>query len=478
MADAMSYSEFVDLCRNGEGVHLTDAERDGVRDSRRAVEEVLEANPENSYYGINTGVGALLDKRVPADRIKEYQENLIVSHACGVGPALERDMTKGMLLHMILNLKKGCSVIRLPTLELLIEMFNRDIIPRVPEKGSLGASGDLIPQAHVALALIGRGQVFFGDKEKALPSKSVLRDCGLQPVELEAGEAIALLNGTSLMTSYMTFLVFHADILIEAADRVAAWTSAILGCDSQSYDGELHSLRPHPGQVITALRLRSILGEMNARKRSSSLQDAYSLRCVPQVHGAFREALFRAREVVNIEINSFGGNPLVLFDAGKPRVVQGSGNFHGQILAQTADSLALALCSLAGISERRMERLLNGKVSGMPPFLAKEGGLNTGLMIAQYAAAALVSENKTLAHPASVDSIPVSAGQEDFVSMGAWAVRKAWEILKNTEYVVAIETMCASQASDPREDRVFSEEIETARQLIHKGGFPGSDTGS
>jgi histidine ammonia-lyase len=379
---------------------------------------------------------------------------------------------------MILNLKKGCSVVALPTLELLIEVFNRDVIPRVPEKGSLGASGDLIPQAHVALAIIGRGQVFFGDNGEALPSKSVLRDCGLQPVELEAGEAIALLNGTSLMTSYLAFLVFHADILIEAADRAAAWTSAILGCDSQSYDGEVHSLRPHPGQVITALRLKNILGDRNPRRGSASLQDAYSLRCVPQVHGAFREALFRAREVVNIEINSFGGNPLVLFDAGKPRIVQGSGNFHGQILAQTADSLALALCSLAGISERRMERLLNGKVSGMPPFLAKEGGLNTGLMIAQYAAAALVSENKTLAHPASVDSIPVSAGQEDFVSMGAWAVRKAWEILKNTEYVIAIETVCASQASDPREDRVFSEEIETARQLIHRGGFPDSEAGS
>jgi len=194
------------------------------------------------------------------------------------------------------------------------------------------------------------------------------------------------------------------------------------------------------------------------------------------VHGAFREALYKARDVANIEINSFGGNPLILFEAKKPRIVQGSGNFHGQILAQTADSLSLALCSLAGISERRIERLLNDKLSGLPPFLAKRGGLNTGLMIAQYAAAALVSENKTLAHPASVDSISVSAGQEDFVSMGAWAVRKAWEILQNTEYVIAIEALCASQASHPEEDRVLSEDIEKTRRLIHEGGFLDDET--
>lgn len=476
MTDEMNYCEFVELCRSEEKVHLTEAEKDRIRESRKALEEVLRANPEKSYYGINTGVGALLNKRVPAGRMKEYQENLIMSHACGVGPALERDIARGMMLHMILNLRKGCSIIRLPTLELLIEMFNRDIIPHIPEKGSLGASGDLIPQAHIALALIGRGHVFLGDDEKVVPSEALLKDCGLQPVELEIGEAIALLNGTSLMTSYLAFLVFQADILVEAADEAAAWTSAILGCDSQSYEEQLQSLRPHPGQVITALKLRDILSKKNAQRRSSLLQDAYSLRCIPQVHGAFRDTLFQAREVVNIEINSFGGNPLILLEAEKARIVQGSGNFHGQILAQTADSLSLALCSLAGICERRIERLLNEKLSGLPPFLARAGGLNTGLMIAQYTAAALVSENKTLAHPASIDSIPVSAGQEDFVSMGAWAVRKAWEILKNTEYVIAIETICASQASDPRDDRVLSEDIERTRQLIHKGGFSGGET--
>lgn len=475
MTDEMNYSEFVALCQGGDKFGLTEREKDRVRDSRRAFDEVLRANPEKPYYGVNTGVGALLNKRVPANRMKEFQENLIMSHACGVGPALEKDIARGMMLHMILNLRRGCSIIKLSTLELLIEMFNRNIVPRVPEKGSLGASGDLIPQAHIALALIGRGEVLCEDSKMVLSSESVLQDCGLQPAELEIGEAIALLNGTSLMTSYLAFLVFQADILIEAADMAAASTTAILGCDSQSYGDQLQSLRPHPGQVITARKLRDALEKKNVQRRSSLLQDAYSLRCIPQVHGAFREALFKARDVVNIEINSFGGNPLILFEAKKPKIVQGSGNFHGQILAQTADCLSLALCSLAGISERRIERLLNDKLSGLPPFLAKGGGLNTGLMIAQYVAAALVSENKTLAHPASIDSIPVSAGQEDFVSMGAWAVRKAWEILKNTEYVIAIEALCASQASQPGEDRVFSKDIEKTYQLIHKGGFLDSE---
>ena len=471
MTNEMNYSEFVALCRGEEKIALTKEEKDRIRESRKAFEEVLRTDAERPYYGINTGVGALLNKRVPANRMKEFQENLIMSHACGIGPALENEIAKGMMLHMILNLKKGCSVIRLSTLELLIEMFNRDIIPRVPGKGSLGASGDLIPQAHIALALIGRGDVLCRDSSMLLPSESVFQNHGLKSAELEVGEAIALLNGTSLMTSYLAFLVFQADILVETADTVAASTTAILGYNSQSFEDQLHSLRPHPGQIATALNLRNILKRKNAERRSSLVQDAYSLRCIPQVHGAFREALYRARDVANIEINSFGGNPLILFEGKKPRIVQGSGNFHGQILAQTADSLSIALCGLAGISERRIERLLNDKLSGLPPFLAKTDGLNTGLMIAQYTAAALVSENKTLAHPASVDSIPVSAGQEDFVSMGAWAVRKAWEILKNTEYVIAIEALCAAQASQPEKDRVLSEDIEKTRRLIHKGGF-------
>ena len=258
-------------------------------------------------------------------------------------------------------------------------------------------------------------------------------------------------------------------MLVRIADTAGALTSDILGTNAQSVDEQLHSLRPHPGQVATARRLRTLLKNGQAGSTRGPLQDAYSLRCIPQVHGAFRDVLTRAREVVNIEINSFCGNPLVSFRDGQPRIIHGSGNFHGQVLAQTADSLSCALSSLAGMSERRIERLLNQEYSGLPPFLARKDGLNTGLMLAQYTAAALVSENKTLAHPASVDSIPVSAGQEDFVSMGGWATRKAWEILQNTEYVIAIEILCASQVTDPVADRVLSEEIERTFQAVHRG---------
>lgn len=469
MKGKLNYSELVEICRGGRKLALTRKQRDAVGESRRVFEEIMRADPQRPYYGINTGVGALLDRRVPDSRMREFQENLVMSHCSGVGPAVEREIARGMLLHMILNLKKDCSLIRLPTLELLIELFNRDIIPVIPRKGSLGASGDLAPQAHVALALIGRGDVCRGDGEKPLPARSVLNDHGLQPAALEMGEAIALLNGTSLMTSYLAFLVYHADQLVETADVAGALTSDILGTNAQSVDEQLHSLRPHPGQVATARRLRTLLKNGQAGGKQGPLQDAYSLRCIPQVHGAFRDVLARAREVVNIEINSFCGNPLVSFRDGQPRIIHGSGNFHGQVLAHTADSLSCALCSLAGISERRIERLLNQQYSGLAPFLARKDGLNTGLMLAQYTAAALVSENKTLAHPASVDSIPVSAGQEDFVSMGCWAARKAWEILQNTEYVIAIELLCASQATDPVADRILSEEIEKAFQMVHRG---------
>lgn len=407
MKDRISYSEFVALCRGEKKIKLTEAEKEKIRESRKVFEEILEANPETAYYGVNTGVGALLDKRIPKDRMGEFQENLIMSHACGIGKAVEKEIVKGMMLHMILNLRSGNSSIRLETLELLIKMFNANIIPIVPEKGSLGASGDLVPQAHIALALI--------------------RDGG---AKLEAGEAIALLNGTSFMTSFLAFSVFHADNLIRVAEMAAAFTSKAL-------DG------------------------------SRPLQSAYSLRCIPQVHGTVRDVLRNTKEALEKKINDFSGNPVIL--AKEKKIFQGSGNFHGQSLSQAADNLSIALATLANISERRIERLLNPNLSGLTPFLAKNSGLNTGLMIAQYTAASLVSENKTLAHPASVDSISVSAGQEDFVSMGAWATRKCWEICRNAEYVIAIELLCASQAFHPKEDRVISEEIERIYRLIHGG---------
>jgi len=482
MKDKLDYAGFVDLCRRAKLIELEEGERHRMRESRKAFEGVLKSNPGKSYYAINTGVGALLNRRIPKDRMEEFQENLIMGHACGIGDPLEPEIVRGIMLHMILNLKKGYSGIRLQTLELLIEMFNRNIIPVVPAKGSLGASGDLVPHAHIALALIGRD------------AQQILCTAGLEPVKLQVGEAIALLNGTSFMTSFLAFLVFRSDNLIRTADVAAAMTIEALGCSAQSFERELQRLRPHPGQITTARDLNRVLVKSKrGRNQAGSLQDAYSLRCVPQVHGAFRDILSQTRAIVDIEINSFGGNPWISTRGKRTEIHQGSGNFHGQILAHAADSLSIALCSIAGISERRIDRLLSRGENGLPLFLARNEGLNTGLMITQYSAAALVSENKTLAHPASVDSIPVSAGQEDFVSMGAWAVRKAWEICKNTEYVIAIEILCAAQALDFRgplpetskmaeiheivrshvphfeKSRVLADDIEELYQLVHNG---------
>ena len=481
--DKLDYFEFVDLCRGQRTIELKGRDKERIRQSRKAFEGILKSNPHRSYYAINTGVGALLNRRIPKGRMEEFQENLIMSHTCGVGPPLEREIVRGIMLHMILNLKKGYSVMRLPTLELLVEMFNRDIIPVVPAKGSLGASGDLVPQAHIALALIGR------DPQRVLPT------AGLEPAKLQVGEAIALLNGTSFMTSCLAFLAFQSDNLIRTADIAAVMTIEALGCGTKSFEPELQELRPHPGQITTAHYLNRLLlrKTKGGKKPAYSLQDAYSLRCIPQVHGAFRDVLSRVRDVVDTEINSFGGNPWISTKGEKTEICEGSGNFHGQILAHAADSLSIALCSISGISERRIDRLVSRGANGLPLFLARNQGLNTGLMITQYTAAALVSESKTLAHPASVDSIPVSAGQEDFVSMGGWAVSKAREICRNTEYVIAIEILCAAQALDFREplpeesrlakihevvrsrvahfekSRVLAEDIKEIYELVHNG---------
>ena len=479
--DKLNYSEFVNLCRGQRTIKLEATDRERIRQSRKVFENVLKSNPDKSYYAVNTGVGALLNRRIPKGRMGEFQENLIMGHSCGVGPPLEKEIIKGIMLHMILNLKKGYSGIRLPTLEILVQMFNRDIIPVVPAKGSLGASGDLIPQGHIALALIGRDP------------QQILAAAGLEPAKLQIGEAIALLNGTSLMTSCLAFLVFQSDDLIRAADIAAAMTVEALDCNTQSFEPELQELRPHPGQITTANYLNRLLLKTKGKKSAYELQDAYSLRCIPQVHGAFRDVLSSARAVVDTEINSFGGNPWISTTEEKNEIREGSGNFHGQILAHAADSLSIALCSISGISERRIDQLVTCCANGLPFCLTRNEGLNTGLMITQYTAAALVSENKTLAHPASVDSIPVSAGQEDFVSMGGWAVRKAREICRNTEYVIAIEILCAAQALDFREplpkksriakiheiirsrvahfqkSRVLAEDIEEVYGLVHDG---------
>lgn len=426
-----------------EKISLSVKEKKGVRESRKTLEKILEENPRRLYYGINTGVGALLNKVIPKEKLEEFQKNLIRSHSCGIGDPLDKNIVRGMMLHMILNLKKGYSGIRLETLELLIEMFNRDLIPVVPEVGSVGASGDLVPQAHIALALIGEGEILYGpDRNRRTQAIHVFLVEGLKPAKLKAGEAIALLNGTSLMTSYLAWTVFRAEWLIQVANIAAAMAIVSLGGSIKSFDERIQELRPHFGQKKVAQHILYLLEGAREREPHTLLQDAYSLRCVPQVHGPIQETILRARDIIEKEINSFCGNPVVF----EKEVCQGSGNFHGQILAQLSDELSISLTNLSAISERRIERLLNPKLSGLPPFLIKGDETNSGLMVAQYTAAALVAENKVLASPASIHSISVSAGQEDFVSMGAFAARKVWQICKNTEYVVAIEILCALQA--------------------------------
>ncbi len=441
MKEIFDLKDFISLIDGKEKITLSSKDKERVRKSRSALRAILKANPDRLYYGINTGVGALLNIRIPQKKLEAFQKNLIRSHCCGVGNPLQKEVVKGMMLHMILSHKKGCSGIRLKTLELLIEMFNRDLIPVVPEIGSVGASGDLVPQAYIALSLIGEGNVWYGVlRDEPVQSSIVFFREGLDHLRLKTGEAIALINGTGLMTSFLAQTVFKAKSLISIANIVSAMAVAALGGSPQPFDERIHDLRPHLGQKIVAREIRKLL--YGSRECQKALQDAYSLRCIPQVHGPIYETILRAEETVVREINSFTGNPII----SENEIVHGGGNFHGQILAQLADELSTSLTNLSAISERRIERMLNPKLSGLPPFLAKGDETNSGLMVVQYTAAALVAENKTLAAPASIHSIPVSANQEDFVSMGAFAARKCWQICKNAEYVVAIELLCAAQA--------------------------------
>ncbi len=422
--DRLSPVDFVELCRGAGKIELNRGEKEAVEKGRGILEKAIQSGEE--YYAVNTGVGALLDRRIPPNKMLEFQENLILSHACGVGKSLEEDIVKGMMLHMILNLKSGYSGIRLETLELLIEMFNRNIIPVVPEKGSLGASGDLIPQAHIALAVIGRGRVC-RMPGAICPAIEEFDRHNLRPVKLRSGEAITLLNGTSLMTSLMAFAVVCAKNLLTTAHIAAAMSIAALGGNHEAFDFKAQKWNYRAYRDVSANFIRFLLSSkkqhFNDQPRiKNKRQKSYSLRCSPRVLGSFLETLSRyVWPLVSDEINNFSGNPEIFLES--ETVAQGRDNFHGQSLAQAADTLAVVLANLSGISERRIDKLLNGSSKDLPLFLMRGGGLNTGLMIVQYTAASLVAENRFLANPVSVHSIPVAAGQEDFVSMGALGAR-------------------------------------------------------
>lgn len=445
----LTVEQVLRVARLGAGVRLASEARERVHEGRRQVEAALRRN--RPLYGVNTGVGALSQVSVPSERLGELQVNMVRSHAAGVGEPLDRETVRALLLARANGLALGHSGVRPVVVERLLEWLNAGVHPVVPCQGSVGASGDLAPLAHLTLALAGEGMAEF--RGEVLPSRQALASAGLEPLSLDVGEGVALINGTQLMAAILALAVADARALVKVADVAAALTLEALGGIAGAFDERLARVRPHPGQGRSAANLRRLLaGSRHVRPAGEGprVQDAYSLRCVPQVHGASRDAVEFVAGVVEVELNSATGNPL-LFDGGPdgPAVVSG-GNFHGQPLALAGDFLAIALAALAGISERRIERLVNPSLSGLPPFLSPDPGVGTGYMLAQYTAAALVSENKVLAHPAGVDSIPTSANQEDYVSMGTVAARKAARVLRHAQQVLGIELVCAAQALEFR----------------------------
>ncbi len=416
-----------------------------VKKNRQVVDRALAS--EQAVYGISTGFGKFKDIFIKPEDRKRLQKNLLLSHAAGVGPLFETEIVRAMLVLRANALAKGYSGVRLDLLDLLLALLNKGIHPLIPQQGSLGASGDLAPLSHLALVLIGCGQAEY--KGEFLSGAEALEKAGLSPLELEAKEGLALTNGTQLMSAMGAQLIKETGSLVKLADIIGAMSlEAQLG-SPRAFAEKIHRVRPHKGQLASASNLRRLLAGseiVESHRDCPMVQDAYSLRCMPQVHGASRQALEHAKEVFEIEINSATDNPLVFED----EIISG-GNFHGQPLALVLDYLAIAIAELANISERRTERLVNPALSnGLPAFLTCNAGTESGYMIAQYTAASLVSENKVLAHPASVDSIPTSANQEDHVSMGANAGRKARMILTNTLNVLAIELLCACQGLDFR----------------------------
>ncbi|HEY1270621.1 MAG TPA: histidine ammonia-lyase [Terriglobales bacterium] len=417
----------------------------------RALVDALVAGDHVSY-AITTGVGKLSDVRSPHDQIRELQVNLLRSHAVGVGDPLSIPETRAMMLLRANSLAKGYSGVRVAVIDTLCEMLNRGVTPYVPSQGSVGASGDLAPLAHLALALIGEGECLEGGNR--IPSAEALKRAGIKPLVLEAKESISLINGTQGMLAVGALALLAAETLVRSSDVIAALSLDALRGTDVAFDDRIHRARPHAGQLATAANLRRLLEGSQIRashKDCSRVQDAYSLRCIPQVHGAVRDTLSHCREVMEIEANSAVDNPLVFVNSsGEPSGdVLSGGNFHGEPVAFALDFLGIALTALAGISERRIERLVNPSLNeGLPPFLAHGAGLNSGFMMPQVTAAALVSENKVLAHPASVDSITTSGNKEDYVSMGMTAALKLRRIVENTRNVLAIEAMAAAQAID------------------------------
>ena len=435
------------VASDGAKVRLGPEAARRISEARRYVDEIADASAP--IYGITTGVGKLKDVVIPRDHRQELQRNLVLSHAAGVGAPLSEVETRALMLLLAASLARGASGVRREVVDLVVACLNARVHPVVPEQGSVGSSGDLAPLAHVAACLIGEGAAWRDGR--VVSGRAALADAGLAPLTLEAKEGLALLNGTHLMAGIGALVVLEAARLATLADVSGAMSLEALMGTNTAFDGRIHALRPHPGQQASAANLRALTadsGIIASHADCTRVQDAYSLRCMPQVHGSAREAIGFARGMLERELASVTDNPLVF---AADRAVLSGGNFHGEPLGLVLDTLAIGLAQLGGIAERRIDRLVNPLVSdGLPAFLSPSGGLNSGYMIAQYVAAALASELKGSAHPASVDSIPTSALQEDYNAMGAGAALKARRALANARQILAIELLLAAQALDFR----------------------------
>lgn len=446
-------------------IKLSESSITQVNRSREIIERIVQSG--NVVYGVNTGFGKFSDVKISEDKIDLLQENLVKSHAAGVGNPFSDEIVKIMLLLKANGLAKGFSGVRLEVVNTLIQMFNHGVIPVIPEKGSVGSSGDLAPLAHLALVMIGQGEALFHGQR--MHGADAMQRAGIPVLKLRSKEGLAILNGTQTMTSVACVNLIRAFNILECADILGAMSTEVLLCTRSAFDERIHKARNQEGQIISAENLRTLLKDsplIRSHADCGKVQDAYSVRCMPQVHGASRDAVHHVKLVVEREINAATDNPLIFVDNGE---VLSGGNFHGQPVAIVMDFLAIAMSEIGNISERRTAWMMDSNLSdGLPSFLAKDGGLNSGYMIAQYAAAALVSENKSLCHPASVDSIPTSANKEDHVSMGTIGARKCLQIIENVESILAIEWLCASQAGDFRKPIEFAPRTKRAHELLRE----------
>jgi histidine ammonia-lyase len=464
--ETLSLSQIAQVAYDGEAIRIAASAHRRIEASRKVIEEIVTKGAV--VYGVSTGFGKLSDVHVPAVELRQLQLNLVRSHACGIGNPLSAPEVRAMILLRANVLALGFSGIRREVIEQLCELNNRAVVPVIPEKGSVGASGDLAPLAHLSLALIGEGEAFY--EGERLPGGDALRKAGLKPVQLEAKEGLALLNGTQAMHAVGGLALFRAQRLARVADIAGAMTLEALKGTPTAFDARIHEARPHPGQQAVAEHLLGLLRDSEIRQshvaNDPRVQDAYSLRCMPQVHGAVRGALDHCEQVLEIESRSATDNPLVFSDGGD---VLSGGNFHGAPLALALDYAAIAVTDLMSISERRTDRLVNPDLSeGLPPFLSPHAGTHSGFMILHVAAVALLNEAKVLAHPASVDNLPTSGGKEDHVSMGMTAALKLRSIVENAEHLLAIELLSAAEGLEFRRPLKAGAGVEQAYQRVRK----------